>query len=86
MSGGPVYVYPALRAKIEALHEQQLLKDGEVQPLPSPCISVCRMDAHHPWCQGCLRTLDELQAWGMGDRQAQAGIWSAVIARAMQQP
>ena len=34
-------------------------------PVPSPCISVCRMDAVTGWCEGCFRTLDEIACWGM---------------------
>ena len=32
--------------------------------VPSPCINVCRMDATTGWCEGCLRTIDEIVAWG----------------------
>ncbi len=32
--------------------------------VPSPCISVCQMHAASGWCQGCLRTLDEIATWG----------------------
>lgn len=36
------------------------------QPVPvaSPCINICRMDEGSGWCEGCLRTLDEIAAWG----------------------
>ena len=30
----------------------------------SPCTGVCRMDHHTDLCTGCLRTLDEIAAWG----------------------
>lgn len=30
----------------------------------SPCINVCRMDEASGWCEGCLRTIDEIVAWG----------------------
>jgi uncharacterized protein len=30
----------------------------------SPCIDVCRMDPRTGLCEGCLRTLDEIAAWG----------------------
>lgn len=30
----------------------------------SPCIDICRMDEASGWCEGCLRTLDEIAAWG----------------------
>ncbi len=32
---------------------------------PSPCIDVCRMDAATGWCEGCLRTLDEIACWSV---------------------
>lgn len=30
----------------------------------SPCIKVCRMHTGTGWCEGCLRTIDEIAAWG----------------------
>lgn len=33
----------------------------------SPCINVCRMHAATGWCEGCLRTIDEIAAWGALD-------------------
>ena len=30
---------------------------------PSPCIAVCRLDEKTGWCQGCLRTIDEIRDW-----------------------
>jgi uncharacterized protein len=43
------------------------------EPVPSPCTSVCRMDEASGWCQGCLRTLDEIGFWSVldeADKQA----------------
>ncbi|MCM5680550.1 DUF1289 domain-containing protein [Schlegelella sp. S2-27] len=31
--------------------------------IPSPCISICRMHAATGWCEGCMRTIDEIAAW-----------------------
>lgn len=46
-------------------------------PARSPCINVCRMDAATGWCEGCLRTLEEIAAWGgQGDAER-----CAVLAR-----
>jgi len=43
--------------------------------VPSPCINVCRMDGATGWCEGCLRTIDEIAAWGaMGDDDKRA-VW-----------
>jgi uncharacterized protein len=32
-------------------------------PVASPCTSVCRMHARTGWCEGCLRTLEEIAVW-----------------------
>lgn len=52
--------------------------------VPSPCISVCRMDPDTGLCQGCFRTLDEIAAWGMADDDARRAIWRALAERARQ--
>lgn len=50
-------------------------------PVPSPCIGVCRMDARSGWCEGCLRTLDEIAAWStMGDDDKRA-VWEQLRRR-----
>lgn len=33
----------------------------------SPCINICSMDPLSGWCEGCLRTIDEIAAWGSLD-------------------
>ncbi|WEF24079.1 DUF1289 domain-containing protein [Paracoccus sp. S3-43] len=32
--------------------------------IESPCIKVCVIDPASGLCTGCLRTLDEIAAWG----------------------
>lgn len=42
-------------------------------PVGSPCINVCRMHDASGWCEGCLRTLDEIAAWSaLGDEAKRA--------------
>jgi predicted Fe-S protein YdhL (DUF1289 family) len=60
------------------LARSRALPAGE--PVPSPCVSVCRMDASSGLCEGCFRTLDEIAAWSTLDDDAKRGAW-AVIAR-----
>ena len=49
--------------------------------VPSPCVNVCRMDAGTGWCEGCLRTLDEIGAWSqLGDIDKRA-VWATLAAR-----
>jgi uncharacterized protein len=52
-------------------------------PVPSPCISVCRMDAATGLCEGCLRTLDEIAEWGMASDDAKRALWQTLVGRAL---
>lgn len=47
-------------------------------PLPSPCISLCRMDPHTGLCQGCHRTLDEIMDWSSASEARKHQIWLAI--------
>jgi prolyl-tRNA editing enzyme YbaK/EbsC (Cys-tRNA(Pro) deacylase)/predicted Fe-S protein YdhL (DUF1289 family) len=49
--------------------------------VPSPCISVCRINADTGFCQGCFRTLEEISAWARSGPEAQRDIWRAVSQR-----
>ena len=40
---------------------------GVATAVPSPCTSVCSLDPATGWCVGCLRTIDEIAAWGRLD-------------------
>ena len=54
--------------------------------VPSPCISVCRMDAQGILCQGCLRTLQEIRDWPtLGDPDKRA-VWARIEQRAVVPP
>jgi hypothetical protein len=57
--------------------------DGE--DVPSPCISVCRMDAATELCEGCFRTLDEIAAWGRMSDEEKRGVWALVVNRIKEQ-
>lgn len=40
------------------------------QPIESPCVSVCMINADDERCYGCFRTLDEIAAWSsLSDEQ-----------------
>jgi predicted Fe-S protein YdhL (DUF1289 family) len=51
------------------------------EPVRSPCICVCTMDAASGLCQGCWRTLDEIARWsGMDDTEKRA-VWRRLAER-----
>ncbi len=49
--------------------------------LASPCIGVCRMHEASGWCEGCLRTIDEIVAWGGQDDTARRAVLLALRPR-----
>jgi len=38
------------------------MSDNE-EEVQSPCVSVCVIDDENGFCQGCFRTVDEIQGW-----------------------
>lgn len=56
--------------------------DEAQEPLPSPCVGLCRMDQESGLCQGCLRTIDEIVAWGGAEEDYKRAVWLAIAERA----
>ena len=52
-----------------------------VAAVPSPCVSICRIDAATGWCEGCFRTIDEIACWGLLDEAEKLGVWSELKRR-----
>ena len=55
----------------------------DTEDVPSPCISVCRIDADSGCCDGCLRTLAEIAAWSRLDNDGKRGVWRIIEQRAV---
>ena len=47
----------------------------------SPCTSVCRMNERSGWCEGCLRTIDEIIQWSSLDDAAKRRVWRLLAQR-----
>ncbi len=65
---------------------KKLIRDraAELEPggdVPSPCISVCTMDAETGLCIGCYRTLDEIAGWSGMDDDAKRALWRRLVER-----
>jgi predicted Fe-S protein YdhL (DUF1289 family) len=50
--------------------------------MPSPCVSVCRMDARRGLCIGCCRTLEEIAGWSRMDDASKREVWRRIVQRA----
>lgn len=53
----------------------------QAMSIPSPCISVCRLDPSSGWCLGCARTIAEIAAWGGLDDAGKRAVWALLPAR-----
>ena len=60
---------------------ESLGHDDDGAAVPSPCINVCKMDASTGWCEGCLRSIDEIAGWSSFDNDAKRAVWDAIEAR-----
>jgi prolyl-tRNA editing enzyme YbaK/EbsC (Cys-tRNA(Pro) deacylase)/predicted Fe-S protein YdhL (DUF1289 family) len=49
--------------------------------VPSPCISVCRVNAETGLCEGCFRTLGEISGWSRSGPDAQRALWQTITRR-----
>ena len=47
----------------------------------SPCTNVCRMHAATGWCEGCLRTIDEIARWGAMTEEARRAVLAELPVR-----
>jgi predicted Fe-S protein YdhL (DUF1289 family) len=55
---------------------------GSGGDVPSPCISVCRMDPAGQYCEGCCRTLDEIVVWSQLPAKGKREVWRRIAKRA----
>lgn len=70
----------------ETLRALAELAQDSHHPVPSPCISVCRMDPDSGLCLGCWRDIDEIVAWGRLDEDGKRVVWQTITERMATQP
>ena len=67
---------------IDLLAERaRLVRSDPVGDVPSPCVSVCKMDFATEVCEGCFRTLDEIAAWSRMDDESKRAVWQLIAKR-----
>ncbi|MDO8178894.1 MAG: DUF1289 domain-containing protein [Undibacterium sp.] len=59
-----------------------LANGGDV---PSPCISICEMNASKEWCTGCFRSIEEITRWSSASNEAKRIIWRQIKHRMFDQ-
>jgi predicted Fe-S protein YdhL (DUF1289 family) len=56
------------------------MKPEDMTPVPSPCINLCEMGPDG-LCRGCLRTIDEIVAWGSASDASKRQVWAEIRRR-----
>ncbi len=67
---------------LKILAHSATLAGAMAEDVPSPCVSVCRMDAQREYCEGCLRSIDEIRVWRASSDQEKKAIWALIAERA----
>jgi len=70
-----------LENAIEIIAKRAALARAGGALVPSPCISVCRMDAASGLCVGCWRTLDEICQWSGASLPVKRQVWALIEQR-----
>jgi predicted Fe-S protein YdhL (DUF1289 family) len=73
---------PAVRALAMLRARAACVQVAPDADLPSPCVSVCRMDEVSGLCIGCMRSIDEIAIWSTLAPPARRGVWRAIEQRA----
>lgn len=51
------------------------------EPVPSPCVSLCKIDATSQLCSGCWRSIDEIIQWSGADDHVKRSVWAEIVRR-----
>lgn len=55
--------------------------DSDTGKVPSPCISICRMDPQSGLCEGCHRTIEEIVQWSTATEETKRKVWVEIRRR-----
>ena len=69
-------------SRLQLKAEQVLASESE--HVPSPCVSVCVVHPTLGLCEGCLRNIDEIGAWGQMPSAQQRQVWKHIQQRCNQ--
>ena len=74
-------VFPAQPQDLARLADAPVVDVVVAPSTASPCVNVCRMDETTGWCQGCLRTLDEIATWTLLDEPERVAVLASLEGR-----
>ncbi|MDW5445125.1 YbaK/EbsC family protein [Polaromonas sp. SM01] len=77
----PVQERVALQHAIDLVTFRARSIKAETVDIPSPCISICRMNSASGLCEGCFRTRDEIAAWSQASNDGKRAVWELIEQR-----
>lgn len=80
----PVQEQASLQHAINLVAAEARRIRGKTENIPSPCISVCRLNAVYGWCEGCFRTRDEIAGWSQNSDGGKRVVWDRIEQRMAQ--
>ncbi|MCD2163541.1 DUF1289 domain-containing protein [Comamonas koreensis] len=78
----PVASPAPLAARTKQVRVTGAFAAGYADVVPSPCVSLCKMNADRSHCIGCYRSIDEIRAWSKADTAERQQIWLQALGRA----
>ena len=78
----PVYTAAPLAARTKVVNASGAFAADYADIVPSPCVSICKMNADRSLCLGCYRSIDEIRAWSKADNAERQAMWQQLLARA----
>jgi predicted Fe-S protein YdhL (DUF1289 family) len=69
---------------LPAMSSATSIPPEDQSPVPSPCINLCQISPQTGLCLGCMRTIDEIIAWGAADEDAKRAVWRDIRRREAQ--
>jgi len=72
---------PSTHSAIKILASKADAVRAMTENIPSPCVSVCQMDAQSGLCVGCYRSLEEIRDWSVLGANKKKVVWSVIEQR-----
>jgi len=72
-----------MAARSELAQRSRAVAASRADDVPSPCVSVCRMDPATGLCEGCCRTIGEIAAWSQLAPEGKREVWRRIGVRAL---
>lgn len=69
------------RQLADQLRRRAIRVRGCGNSVPSPCLSVCRVNDNSGFCEGCFRTMSEISSWGRSGPVWQKQLWQTILER-----